>query len=165
MSLSEQSIMETIQQLQKYRDELKFKSAVFVQRLAEVGIKVIDANKYAEEGDSWHEANTYVWLQHYDDHEKAILVYAGRDVAFVEFGAGITYNGAAGSSPNKFGSDLGFTIGSYGKGHGKDESWMYYDEDRGRWIKSYGTKAARPMEQANDAMKAIFFETAIKVFE
>lgn len=38
---------------------------------------------------------------------------------FIEFGAGIHYNGSAGSSPHPKGNEFGYTIGSYGKGLGK----------------------------------------------
>lgn len=67
---------------------------------------------------------------------------------FIEFGAGIHYNGAAGSSPHPKGEEFGYTIGSYGQGKGKNESWVYY-ADSGEWVRSYGTEATMPMYKAS----------------
>lgn len=59
-----------------------------------------------------------------DERENvSIVIAAGEDAVWVEFGAGVYHNGSAGSSPHPKGSELGFTIGGYGKGMGKRQTW------------------------------------------
>lgn len=70
----------------------------------------------------------------------------GEDAVWIEFGAGVYYNGSAGSSPNPLGQGLGYTIGSYGKGMGKQKVWGYYRD--GELILTHGTPATMPMYNA-----------------
>lgn len=75
------------------------------------------------------------------------VVATGEHVAFIEFGAGVYHNGAAGNSPHPKGAELGFTIGSYGKGYGKYTSWGYYGDD-GQAVITHGTAAQMPLYNA-----------------
>ena len=76
-----------------------------------------------------------------------VIVAEGEDAVWCEFGAGVYHNGSVGSSPNPYGNDLGFTIGSYGKGYGKKQAWGYYD-DNGELVITRGTPATMPMYNA-----------------
>ena len=81
-----------------------------------------------------------------EDSGKVTLVIArGEDAVWVEFGAGVFHNGAAGSSPNPYGASLGFVIGGYGD-KGKRRAWGFYDD--GELKISRGTPAAMPMFRA-----------------
>lgn len=75
------------------------------------------------------------------------VVASGTDAVFVEFGAGVYHNGAAGTSPHPKGAEFGFTIGSYGKGRGKGGAWGYYGSD-GELIITHGTPAQMPLYRA-----------------
>lgn len=75
------------------------------------------------------------------------VVARGESVVWVEFGAGIYHNGAVGQSPHPRGNELGFTIGGYGKGHGKQTSWGYYNAD-GELVITKGTEAQMPLYRA-----------------
>ena len=86
----------------------------------------------------------------------------GDDVAFVEFGAGIHFNGHPNSSPNPYGVKLGYTIGSYGLGQGLNEYWFY--KDGGEWKVSEGTEATMPLFHASEAIKQEYLDVARKVF-
>lgn len=77
----------------------------------------------------------------------SVVVADGEDAVWCEFGAGVYHNGSVGSSPNPYGNDLGFTIGSYGKGYGKKQAWGYYDEN-GDLVITRGTPASMPMYNA-----------------
>ena len=77
----------------------------------------------------------------------SVVVADGEDAVWCEFGAGVYYNSSVGSSPNPYGKDLGFTIGSYGKGYGKGKAWGYYD-DTGELVITRGTPASMPMYNA-----------------
>ena len=79
-----------------------------------------------------------------DQRDNITLVIArGEDAVWVEFGAGVHYNGSAGTSPHPKGSELGFTIGGYGKGMGKKDVWGFYED--GELRLTHGAPATMPM--------------------
>ena len=75
------------------------------------------------------------------------VIAEGADVTFVEFGAGVFYNPPAGASRHPKGAELGFVIGGYGKGQGKQTSWGYYAED-GNLVITHVTAAQMPLYRA-----------------
>ena len=93
----------------------------------------------------------------------SVVVANGEDAVWCEFGAGVYYNGSVGSSPNPYGSGLGFTIGSYGKGYGKGKAWGYYDET-GELVITRGTPATMPMYNAAKEVTKRAIEIAREVF-
>ena len=161
--LSQRSIQDAINQLKSYQNELINKNELFVQRLAELGIPVIDQNIAMAQGDSDKNHNTYIKINRFDDYVQAILVCEGTDLNFIEFGAGVTYNTPAGSSPHPKGQELGYTIGSYGQGKGKNDSWTYYSES-GEWVRSYGTEATMPVYKASVEIMQNIRKIAKEVF-
>lgn len=147
-NLNQKSIQNAIKQLETYQNSLRDKNELFVKRLCELGIPVIDQNIAIAQGDSDKNHNTYIKINRFGDYSKATLVCEGSDLIFIEFGAGIFYNGEAGSSPHPKGEEFGYTIGSYGQGKGKNESWVYV-ADSGEWVRSHGTEATMPMYKAS----------------
>lgn len=165
MRLSSVSINETVKLLREYKEELRLKSSIFVQRLAELGLKIVEQKKTMFQGDSnGNDLNSYIWLDEDDSKVTATLVLTGRDVAFIEFGAGIHYNTPVGTSPHPKGGELGLTIGSYGKGQGANDYWVYFDNEFGRFRVSYGTRAAMPMNGADEEIRSQFISVAREVF-
>lgn len=75
-----------------------------------------------------------------------LVIARGEDAVWVEFGAGVHYNGSAGTSPHPKGSELGFTIGGYGKGMGRKDVWGFYDD--GELRLTHGAPAIMPMYNA-----------------
>ena len=75
------------------------------------------------------------------------VIASGSDAVFVEFGAGVYHNGSVGTSPHPRGNELGFTVGSYGKGRGKGRAWGYYNGD-GELVITHGTPAQMPLYRA-----------------
>lgn len=71
----------------------------------------------------------------------------GEQAAFVEFGAGVHYNGNPHGSPHPWGVELGFTIGDYGLHQGLKDGWWH----AGHYY--HGTPAAMPLYHASIAMK------------
>ena len=163
ITLSQKSIEEAIKKLEAYKKQLQFNTAIFVSKLAEIGLQTIDSNTEVE-GDTNFNGQAYVQLERSSASAKATLVLHGEGVAFIEFGAGVHYNGSAGQSPNPFGAKLGYTIGSYGLGQGVNDSWVYYDENEFRYKTSQGTKAAMPMAKADEEIRREFIRTAKEVF-
>lgn len=96
--------------------------------------------------------------------ENVTLVIAhGKDAVFMEFGAGVYSNGSVGSSPNPWGNDLGFTIGSYGLGNGKKTVWGFKGED-GQIHLTHGTPASMPLYRAVQSVSRDIVKIAREVF-
>ena len=157
------SINNAIQQIQKYKESLNDKCELFVRRLAEVGIPIIDQNIASAAGDSDKNHNTYIKLNSFGSYSQAELICEGTDLLFIEFGAGVHYNGAVGSSPHPLGQEMGYTIGSYGKGQGKNDFWFYY-ADTGEAVMSHGTQATMPVYKAGVEMRRQILKIAKEVF-
>lgn len=165
LKLSTDSINEAIKQVLEYKEWLHFKQSILTQKLAEIGLQVIENNKYSQGDSNFNDLKSYVWIDGGGTQSTATLVLSGKDVAFIEFGAGIHYNGAVGTSPSEHGQKLGYTIGSYGLGKGANDSWVYFDEETGRFKTSHGTQAALPMTKADEEIRSRFIAVAKEVFE
>ena len=162
--LSTASINNAINELRIYRQELIRKSDLLVQRLAEIGLEVVNTNKTGKGDSDFGGLESYFEVRHSGINTIATLVLKGKDVAFVEFGAGVHYNGAGGSSPHPYGLSLGMIIGSYGKGYGLQNHWYYKGDGDTKWQKSYGTEAAMPMYKASKEIRDRFIGIAKEVF-
>lgn len=95
-----------------------------------------------------------------------VIVAKGKDAIWVEFGAGVYHNGSTGSSPHPQGAKLGYTIGGYGKGHGKQNVWGYYEVpgDRDTLVLTHGTPATMPMYNAMKTISTKVTSIAREVF-
>lgn len=163
INLSQKSIQDAIKQLRQYQSSLKSKNEIFVRRLSELGIPVIDQNISMAQGDSDKNHNTYIKINTFGDFSQATLVCEGTDLLFIEFGAGIHYNTPAGSSPHPKGEEFGYTIGSYGQGKGKNDSWTY-ESETGEWVRSYGTESTMPVYKASVEIMQNIRKIAKEVF-
>ena len=95
--------------------------------------------------------------------EYSIVFAEGEEALFIEYGAGVYYNTAPGTSPHPWGQQMGYTIGSYGNGNGKKSAWGFYDKN-GDILITHGTPAAMPMYRGvSEAIRAID-EIAREVF-
>lgn len=144
----------------------------FVLRLAESGIPTIETNiasagyTYDEKGiesgsDTTHK--TYVKLDRLVGMSKATLILDGEEILFIEFGAGVHYNGTSGSSQHPKGQENGFLIGTYGMGYGSQQVWGYY-ADSGELVLTHGTKATMPMYKASQVIIKNVVKIAREVF-
>ena len=98
-----------------------------------------------------------------DGDNVTIIVADGKDAVFMEFGAGVYYNGAVGSSPHPLGAGLGMTIGSYGKGLGKRAVWGYLGDD-GELHLTHGAPASMPLYRAVQSVAMNIVDIAREVF-
>ena len=93
-ALSAKSLKDASKQVDKYANELANKNRIFMQELLNAGIAVIYDNLNGA-GDS--DAPTPDYPQGHVDYGggnmTATLRLKGKDVMFVEFGAGVYYNG------------------------------------------------------------------------
>lgn len=163
MSLSEKSIRNAINEIEAYKRQFIERNEVFVRRLAELGIPVIDQNIAVAQGDSDKNHNTYIKINSFGSYSEAKLVVEGKSILFIEFGAGIRYNGSSGTSPHPKGEEFGYTIGSYGKGQGSKDFWFYY-ADTGESVMSHGTEATMPVFRATQEIIQNIRRIAREVF-
>lgn len=172
-TLSASSIKQLQKELEKYKDSLNNKLSIFVRKLAESGISVIDqnmakanftvdSNGIQSGADPQH--YTQVKVNSFGDYARADLIVEGKELLFIEFGAGVYYNGMAGSSPHPKGGEFGYVIGSYGKGHGKQKVWGYY-ADTGELILTHGVEATMPMYKASLEIAENIVKIAKEVFK
>lgn len=169
--LSKSSVQKAIDELNAYQKDINRKLELFVTRLSDVGFKVIETQVAKAEQkdvdgtrsgtDTTHETHVTVTQTPYGF--KSTLVLEGDQVLFIEYGAGVHYNGAVGESPHPDGASLGYTIGSYGDHHGKQDTWYFKDED-GQIVRTYGTKATMPMHYAKNKIVSEYMRVARGVF-
>ena len=163
-ALSADSLSKAADRVRKLQRVYVNRNRMFVKKLCEAGFRVIQENASNGAGDSEPPeiSMPHVMVGYKDGLMTATLRLQGEDVMFVEFGAGITYNGPAGQSPNPLGAKLGYTIGSYGQGHGAQEYW-FYDDEEGTHL-SFGTEATMPMYKAGREVRQKYASIARSVF-
>ena len=160
------SIDAAVKEIRDYADWVKRKTDELRERVAYFIAKDASAvfNTAVAEDDLWEGAITGSVDVVVEDNGNMTLVIAnGTDAVFMEFGAGVYYNGAVGSSPNPLGAALGFTIGSYGFGQGKKEVWGYMGDD-GRLHLTHGTPASMPLYRAVQSIVNDIEQIAREVF-
>lgn len=163
-SLSTASIDRAIREIEAYRDDFKAKCAELVEQFAkrikwsaETGFQ----NALVSDVIYGRLTKNDVTV-HLDPRGRSMVVIAkGKQAVFIEFGAGVYHNGAAGDSPHPWGVENGFAIGAYGQGKGVNDVWGYWHNrqkgDRGlNLVLTRGTPAAMPMYRgAEEAVRAL----------
>ena len=166
-TLDANSIDKAIKELDRYKRKFLKKVDTYRKRIAEeiaVNASINFGSSIVNDvikGGSSRRANVEVMVG--DDGAIAVVVAYGEDAVWCEFGAGVYHNGSVGSSPNPYGKELGFTIGSYGKGYGSRKAWGYKDEN-GDLIITRGTPASMPMYNAAQEVARKSIEIAREVF-
>ena len=149
-SLNATSINKAIRELEKHKQDVIRKSELFRKRVAEKisdysasGFNGAIVDDITAKSGGARMANVSMSIE--DGDGVSIVIANGEDAVWVEFGAGVYHNGAAGSSPNPYGQELGFTIGGYGT-NGTKKTWGFYEGDQ--LIITHGTPATMPMYNA-----------------
>lgn len=153
-ALSADSMTKAADRVRKYARAIANKNRQYVKELTDVGMMTIEQNLngQTDPGAEMPQHNhPHVLSGSKDGEVKATLKLTGKNVLFVEFGAGIHYNTPAGTSPHPLGEQLGYTIGSYGYGNGAKEYWVYIKD--GKRYYSMGTEATMPMWKASQEMR------------
>ena len=147
MELSASSIRNAIKQLEDYKKSVNDKNQLFVERLALLGIPVIQEAISFAQGDSNPNVEKEIVLDFDGDVAKAVLKISGQDVLFFEFGSGIHYNPTNVPHAEKF----GYGVGTYpGQKHAFDPEGWFYRDSVGDLHHSYGTEATMPMLKASN---------------
>lgn len=169
VELSDEGIDKAIKKIEQYQRKIIKQAKSFGKRVAEeigqnaeVRFSSSIVNDLKSGGSEMVDADITVTGR----NGKYVVTARGKDVAFVEFGAGVYHNGTAGSSPHERGVELGMTIGSYGKGLGKSKSWGFYanEGDKTSLVITRGTPATMPMYRATQDIKQDLLRIAREVF-
>ena len=161
------SVQNAIRQLEDYKrwvqskaEELRERIAYFIAKDASAVFNTAVAEDDMREGVITGSVEVSVDPR---GDNTTVIIASGKDAVFMEFGAGVYYNGAVGSSPNPLGTGLGFTIGSYGKGNGRKEVWAY-DGGDGQIHLTHGTPASMPLYKAVQSVRQDLIRIAREVF-
>lgn len=152
---SPESLMRAAKKVRAYENKVLDNNKTFLKDLAYIGILKGSwaLQNVAEdyEAPDFSTLNPHVMNGDSKGEMSVTLRLQGEQAVFVEFGAGVHYNGSAGTSPNPWGVELGYTIGGYGMGQGQNDSWEYQDES-GKYHVTHGTPAAMPLYHASVAI-------------
>lgn len=157
-TLDSRSIAQAIKEVEKYKREFQENCKRLRQLIGErIGWSAAHGFNSALTADvvfgTPDPANVQVEV---DDRDDVTVVFAdGEQAVFIEYGAGVYNNGAAGTSPHPWGEEKGFLIGEYGDGKGKRKAWGYRN-NAGEVVVTHGTPAAMPMYHGmQDAINVI----------
>ena len=169
-SLDPNEINRAINEIKKFKEDFLNKVDTYRKRLgeelaerADIGFRSAYVNDVIHGGAS-HKPDVRVSVS--DKGSITVVVADGEDAVWCEFGAGVYHNGSVGSSPNPYGKDLGFTIGSYDKGNGSRQVWGYYTapDSKTGLVLTRGTPASMPMYNAAQEVMRSAVEIAKEVF-
>ena len=151
--LSTSEIQRAIDEVDKFKTDFQNKVDTYRKRIAEelaVQASTYFGNAVLDDVINGSPRKPNVTVDWNDNGSIAVVVADGEDAVWCEFGAGVYHNGSAGSSPHPKGNDLGFTIGSYGKGYGNKQIWGYYTDPDSKTglVLTHGTPASMPMYNA-----------------
>lgn len=163
--LSASSIDNLIQDINNYQKELNNKCETFIKRLSAVGIDVINARITSARGDSDKAHTTRLVMDFNGAITTGYVTLTGKDVLFIEFGAGIYYNNG---NAHPKAAEFGYGVGTYPSvGHGNqaiNPGYWWYKDDSGQKHFSVGTEATMPMYAASIEMIKSIHTIAREVF-
>ncbi len=167
--LSTSEIQRAIDEINKFKADFLKKVDIYRKRIAEeIAVQALANFGSAVMDDviNGSPRKPEVDVTFSDNGKIAVVVANGEDAVWCEFGSGVYHNGSVGNSPNPYGKDLGFTIGSYGKGHGKQTVWGYYTDPDSKTglVLTHGTPASMPMYNAAQEVLRKSVEIAKEVF-
>lgn len=157
VKLNSRSIASAIKEVRAYKAWVERKTRELTKRLAQLGAKEARVRFAGAQYDGNNDAE--VSVEAIDNGYK--IVAAGQSVFFIEFGAGVYYNGTEPYPEPRPPGVAG--IGEYGQGKGKRKAWGFYD-DGGELVITHGTPAAMPMLHASRAMQQAVEQIAKEVF-
>lgn len=142
--LDSKSIDKAIKELTKYKSWVKRKETELLNRLASMGATKVDVVYQGAK----YDGDKDISVSFNVSDNKVVITAQGESVAFIEFGAGVYYNGS-GSYPLPLPSGV-VGIGQYGKGKGKRKAWGYYpDGDKANGVViTHGNPSAKAFYQA-----------------
>ena len=161
--LSKQSVDAAISYIQDWKKSFHDRLEKFIKRCEEEGLRAVKANVSGIA--PIYKGEDISVTSHKIDNGFSIEM-SGEQVAFIEFGSGITFNTPVGGSKHPKGAELGYTIGSYNPESPNASSptgWWY----RNKWGKTehtYGTPTFSPLYDGELELIGRIKEIANEVF-
>lgn len=162
ISLSQSSIQNAIDELNKYKNSLKRKQEIFIERLAKEGLQVIRSTMESIPDEESGRYNTEIVLNNNGDICGASIRLSGEKILFLEFSAGVKF----GTQYYPLPSGKNYGAGTYPSDKNNWANpwgWWYIDE-RGEKHHSYGNRAYMPMYRSSQAIVIAIREIAKEVF-
>lgn len=168
--LSVKGIKDLQKQLRNYQNDITRKSKELVERLAERGVNVAQADINESPLGKYVSLKTDIKPEQAGC--RAVLIATGKNfehegyapfnsLLAIEFGAGIHYN----PIPNPNADELGLGVGTFpGQVHAFEDYWFYWDEEKQKWLPTHGVKATMPMYNASVAIAADVVKIVREVF-
>lgn len=156
VKLNSKSISSAIKEIRAYKNWIERKTKALTRRLAELGAGEAKVRFAGAQYDGDNDAE--VSVESIDNGYK--IVASGGSVFFIEFGAGVYYNGTEPYPEPRPAGVVG--IGQYGQGKGKRKAWGFYDGEE--LVITHGTPAAMPMLHASRIMQQEVERIAKEVF-
>ena len=158
------SIEKAIADLQKYRSSLHRRLEILIGSLVQSGVEVAEVLVATAQGDS-KEARVEYKINSNGEIVKAEIYLIGKDVAFIEFGAGIAYNTG---KQHPLNDKFGFGPGTYPSKTPPNKAinpgyWFYRDEHK-ILQRSIGTEATMPLYKASETIRNSMIKTAVEKF-
>lgn len=161
ISLSPKSIENAIKELNQYRDDLKRKNQIFIDKLSKIGLQVVQQTMESVPDEEKGSYYTEIINNSQGEMVGVAIRLTGDKVLFIEFSAGITF----GTDSYPLPSGYKYGMGTYpGKGHWNDPNGWWYIDENGEKHHSYGNRAYMPMYHAEQAIVMQIRSIAKEVF-
>ena len=157
-ALDARSIERAIRELEDYKEWVAQKTELLCRKCADLGFTVASANF---SGAFYGMGNNDVSVTLEPTNKGFKILASGESVCFIEFGAGVYYNGVEPYPMERPAGVVG--IGEFGAGHGKQDGWFYTDEN-GEKQYTHGNPAAMPMYNAQKTIREMLTQIAKEVF-
>lgn len=157
--MSTKSLNDAIKELKRLEDDFMRKFDIFVRILVNDGVQV--ARTWITDGSGKErDASVAYQVDSNGDIAVAMIEMTGKDVLFVEFGAGIYYNPSNPPHATKY----GMGVGTYpGQTHAFDKGWWYYGPN-GESVYTHGTEGTYPMYHASENIQNNAIKKALQIF-
>lgn len=153
------SIKKAIDYLDNYVASIESKKEMLTKRLSDIGLSEATIRfSSAYTGGNMNDVTVSVKKL----KRGYSIVASGKEVCFIEFGAGVYYNGTE-PYPNPRPTGI-VGIGQYGQGKGSRSGWYYRDENGAKHF-TRGTPSAMPMYWASKEMQHAVTRIAKEVFK
>ena len=161
ITLSQSSIQAAIKELDKYKKSLEMKCQIFVNKLSQEGLQVVQMSMQSIPDKDKGGYYTEIINNNDGTMKSATIRLTGDKILLIEFGAGIRY--ASPGHPKA--GEFGYGVGTYpGQTHAEDPNGWWYRDESDNPHHSYGNRAYMPMYNAGTAMKLRMQSLAREVF-
>ena len=161
IKLSESGIKEARREIADLKSWIEGKLGEYLEELSKIGIEVIKVNVANAMGADDKNVDITTDLSHNGSKAHMTIRVTGKDLLFIEYGAGIRFNNG---NIHPFAHEHGYGVGTYpGQTHALNPNGWYWREG-GRLHHSYGTQATMPVYKAWMSIQENALEVAKRVF-